>query len=187
MITIKAIRGGKSNPMILKSGDQYDSRFLLYEQKESHDSPVFIDAFENCNTDPSLKFLDKKTGIMQAGILKEKLYAYLCIDSQKLGKCLWLLDTEYYNKVNNESDIKEEYQTLESIIPNPNQGGKKIIKQVAVHKGGQTEWDWSMACQTIYGPEYQRFIDHFKIGAKGYFDLIRSEYFISPKWYGQEA
>ena len=180
---IVCIRGGKANPMILSNGDQYDSRMLLYKSETGQAPYYFIDGFENCNTDPSLQFLDKKTWIMQAGILKEKLYAFICIDSKKLGKCLWLFDSDHFVDVNKMIDIKEEYQTLESIIPNPNQGGKKIIKQVAIHKGGASEWDWSQACQTIYGPDYQRFIDNFTIGEKGYYELVRAEFWTPPAWY----
>jgi hypothetical protein len=174
---IIAIRGGKATPMILNSGDQYDSRFLLYKSEAGKAPYFFIDGFENCNTDPSERFVGK------SGILSEGLYGFICTKTKKLDKCLLLFDTKFFDLVKTYDDITEQMIELPSLIPNPNHGGRKVITSDFIHKGGQSEWDWSMGCQTIYGPDYQRFIDNFEMGEKGYYELIRAEFWKAPKWY----
>jgi hypothetical protein len=164
MKSIVAVRGASINPMVLANLDKYDSIFKVYDDNK------IVDTFNYCNTDPSIRYQDK------SGILYEGTYGFICFNSPKRGPVLLLFLSEYLNQVNTMADIDENMMILPSLIPNPNHAGRKEMSDILVHKGGTSEWDWSAGCMTIFGLDWQKFINLFTIGEKGLFTLERGEY-----------
>lgn len=174
MKVLKCQRGGQQKPKILKTGDRYDS--ILYVFNDGS----LIKTFPYINTDMSEKYKN------HAGILSEATYAYLCTETDKLGKSLILFNQKFYDDVKSIDDITDEMQTLPSLISNPNQNNQYIMKSIFIHKGGTSEWDWSQGCQTIYGDDWPDFIGLFKMGEKGLYELSRSKWWTPPAIYNKK-
>lgn len=171
MKLIKCQRGGQQKPKVLQTGDKYDSLMYVYDQG------ALVRAVPYVNTDMSERY--KK----HAGILSEGTYAYLCTETDKLGKSLILFNQKFYDEVKSIDDITTEMQTLPSLIPNPNQKNQYIMRSIFVHKGGTSEWDWSQGCITIFGDDYNDFIQLFKMGEKGLFEITRAAWWKEPAVY----
>lgn len=171
MRVLKCQRGGQQKPKVLKTGDKYDSIIYIY------DDGALIKTFPYVNTDMSINFKNK------SGILSEGTYAYLCTETDKLGKSLILFNQKFYNEVKSIDDITTEMQTLPSLIPNPNWKNQYIMRSIFVHKGGTLEWDWSQGCVTIFGDDYNDFIQLFKMGEKGLFEMTRAAWWKEPAVY----
>ncbi len=131
-------------PIILPSGDAYDSQATLIENGEL--LMTFL-----MNVDSGAIRKDGKIEI-QNGIYQVK-----CENHKRLGKVLRITQ--------NGSGI------LPTIQPNTRHKGKKIAEGILVHKGGRNS-DNSAGCLTIPPDDYDRFISFFNFGEKGVLEKI---------------
>lgn len=141
-----------NSPVILDNGDKYDSEIIVLDE---NDKEIYFS--NHCNVDSSVKLLP--------AIIEIENGEYDFIVGKHKGKYLGLLvmkkgSASKYNSW--EKAIEDvEARTLACKYPNPKYNGKKIVKAVNVHAGGDN-WDWSEGCITIIGSEYfDNFINNF--------------------------
>lgn len=130
-------------PIILPSGDAYDSQAILEDEG--------ILMITLMNVDSGVLRKDGKIEI-QNGIYQVK-----CENHKRLGKVLRITQ--------NGSGI------LPTIQPNTRHKGKKIAEGILVHKGGRNS-DNSAGCLTIPPDDYDRFISFFNFGETGVLEKI---------------
>ena len=130
-------------PIILPSGDAYDSQAILEDEG--------ILMITLMNVDSGVLRKDGKIEI-QNGIYQVK-----CENHKRLGKVLRITQ--------NGSGI------LPTIQQNTRHKGKKIAEGILVHKGGRNS-DNSAGCLTIPPDDYDRFISFFNFGEKGVLEKI---------------
>jgi len=126
-------------PIILPSGDAYDSPAIL-EDKE-------ISMIILMNVDSGALRKDGKIEIANG------TYQIVCENHQRLGKCLRVL-------------TQKGSGIIPTIQENPRHKGEKIASGILIHRGG-LRTDNSEGCLTIHPKDYDKFISYWNIGEKG--------------------
>ncbi|NMC60141.1 MAG: hypothetical protein GYA51_12295 [Candidatus Methanofastidiosa archaeon] len=126
-------------PIVLPSGDAYDSLAILEDEK--------ISMIILMNVDSGVLRKDGKIEIANG------TYQIICENHQRLGKCLRVL-------------TQKGSGILPTIQENPRHKNKKIASGILIHKGG-LRTDNSEGCLTIPPNNYDKFISHWDIGEKG--------------------
>ena len=132
-------------PIILPSGDAYDSQATLIENGEL--LMTFL-----MNVDSGAIRKDGKIEIANG------TYQIICENHQRLGKCLRVL-------------TQKGSGIIPTIQENPRHKNKKIASGILIHKGG-LRTDNSEGCLTIHPKDYDKFMFCWNIGEKGV--LIKS-------------
>lgn len=166
---VKVIRGGQVNPLI-RQNDTFNSIIEIYG-----DDGRLMKTVYNVNTD----FCNGYKG----GILAEGTYGGMVIDRKDNGKrAVKLFNYYYYDKIHKEADVWEPMRVFDSLIPNPNQGNKKLISQVLIHcdilLGGA-----SHGCITIYPNDWLNFIQTFQLNDILTIEIVRAEGWKAPSIY----
>jgi len=131
-------------PIVLPSGDKYDSQAILEDEG--------ILMITLMNVDSGVLRKDGKIEIANG------TYQIICENHQRLGKCLRVL-------------TQKGSGILPTIQENPRHKNKKIASGILIHKGG-LRTDNSEGCLTIPPNNYDKFISYWNIGEKGV--LIKS-------------
>ena len=131
-------------PIILPSGDKYDSQATLIENGEL--LMTFL-----MNVDSGAIRKDGKIEILNG------VYQIRCESHKRLGKVLRV--------TLNGSGI------LPTIQPNTRHKGKKIAEGILIHKGGRNS-DNSAGCLTMPPDNYDRFISFWDFGETGILEKI---------------
>jgi len=131
-------------PIVLPSGDAYDSQAILEDEG--------ILTITLMNVDSGALRKDGKIEIANG------TYQIICENHQRLGKCLRVL-------------TQKGSGILPTIQENPRHKNKKIASGILIHKGG-LRTDNSEGCLTIPPNNYDKFISYWNIGEKGV--LIKS-------------
>ncbi|MBP7654890.1 hypothetical protein KA977_15830 [Candidatus Dependentiae bacterium] len=126
-------------PIILPSGDKYDSQAILEDEG--------ILMITLMNVDSGVLRKDGKIEIANG------TYQIICENHQRLGKCLRVL-------------TQKGSGIIPTIQENPRHKGEKIASGILIHKGG-LRTDNSEGCLTIPPNNYDKFISYWNIGEKG--------------------
>jgi len=126
-------------PIILPSGDAYDSQAILEDEG--------ILMITLMNVDSGVLRKDGKIEIANG------TYQIICENHQRLGKCLRVL-------------TQKGSGIIPTIQENPRHKGEKKASGILIHKGG-LRTDNSEGCLTIPPNNYDKFISYWNIGEKG--------------------
>lgn len=170
---IECLRGGQMFPVKLGNSDMLDSVIRCYSGFALAYQADYV------NTDPSVSWAGK------GGIMAECECRWICDRRQDNGKKVLFLYTagaDRDRQIVKAADLTPEERTFASLIPNPAHGGQYIMTDLLVHGIGSNS-DGSQGCITM--KDFQKFIDHFELGQKGLFSLIRAMAWELPKSYRQ--
>ena len=166
---LEIIRGGQSSPKVLENGDAYDSICRVIRK----DGTIWHTA-KYINTD--------HTRLYNGGILAESNgLAGLVCQSEKRGKYIRIFDAKFMGNIFQPDDWYD-YNTLKSLIPNPNHNGSPIETNVLFHRGGYSQ-DNSQACITEYPDGYSSTMNEFDVGEKILITFGRQPGWIAPDFY----
>ena len=166
---LEIIRGGQTSPKILENGDQYDSISRVIRT----DGTVWHTG-QYVNTD--------HTRLYNGGIIAEsENLAGLVCESEKRGVYIRIFDAKYIDLINQPDDWYD-YNTLKSLVPNSNHGGKMIVTNDLYHRGC-IGFDGSKACITEHPSSYNTTMSEFKVGEKILISVGRRIGWIAPEFY----
>lgn len=178
-LEINCIRGGNwAFAMRCDNGDLLDSSLYIFK------AGIVKEEFHFVNTDFSIGY--------KGGILSEGIYDFI-IGLHGKNKIIsaFICKNNSLNKNSKWDKLIEEQITVESLVPNPNHGGKKILTAVRIHKtygdwdgDGSPDADGSKGCISIYYKDYWKFENSFELNDMGKFKLERDPDWEAGKIYG---
>lgn len=174
---ILVIRGGNWRfPAACDNGDILDSSLYIYKKLE------IKEAFNFVNTDFTKGY--------KGGILREGVYDYIIGMHRGKYPAAFICKKDSLTEKSRWDKLTLDQITVDSLIPNPNHNGKKIITACRVHatagdwdNNGKPDWDGSHACITILHKDYDRFEKWFELNDIGRFKIEREPTWNSPEIY----
>jgi hypothetical protein len=165
-------RGGQVHPMILKSGDQYDSVIQVYNP----DGKVILTS-PYVNTDYTIGTAGK------GGIIAEGQELAGIVGRRKTGvPAIWIFRREFIGQVRKIEDMTQDMTVIKSLVPNPNHDNRLEVAITMIHAGGLTR-DNSLACVTVHPDYYTKLMDLFRVGDTMEIDVVRNRGWIAPAFY----